>query len=104
MTGDLKITYRSVYYIQQELKEMPGFNTEITHKGTSFHVQTQDKGMSAQYVESIIYKSGKVLASRRTFYTSFLGSSNIQGKIREIIKEQHDTILKEIREGKFDHI
>lgn len=81
---------------------MAGFNTTVTRSGTDFHVQTQDKGRPANYVESTVYKSGRVLSSRKTFYTSFLDSPDLQDKIRKIIREQHDTILKEIEEGKFD--
>ncbi len=81
---------------------MQGFNTELKHKGVIFHIQTQDKGLGAQYVESLIYCSGKVLASRKTFYTSFLNSPDLNEKINQIIKTQHRQILKEISEGKFD--
>lgn len=81
---------------------MAGFNTTVTRSGTDFHVQTQDKGRPANYVESTVYKSGRVLSSRKTFYTSFLDSPDLQDKIRKIIREQHDTILKDIEEGKFD--
>jgi hypothetical protein len=87
-----------------KLKTMPGYNTDIEHNGVMFHVQTQDKGKSAQYVESIVYKSGKVLASRRTYYTRFLNSPPLYDKIKEIIDEQHEGILKDISEGIFDHL
>ncbi len=83
---------------------MPGYNTDIEHKGLMFHVQTQDQGASAQYVESIVYKSGKVLASRRTYYINFLNSATLYDKINEIINEQHEGILKDISEGTFDHL
>jgi hypothetical protein len=83
---------------------MSGFNTEIEHDGSAFHVQTQDQGTSAHYVESVIYRSGKVLSSRRTYYTSFLNSATLRNKICEIIQEQHSTILKEITDGLFDHL
>lgn len=81
---------------------MAGFNTTVNRGGVDFHVQTQDKGRPANYVESTVYKSGQVLSSRKTFYTSFLDSPDIQKKIKTIIEEQHNTILKEIAEGKFD--
>ena len=83
---------------------MPGYNTDIEHHGLMFHVQTQDQGANAQYVESIVYKSGKVLASRRTYYTNFLNSPTLNDKINEIIDEQHEGILKDISEGSFDHL
>ena len=81
---------------------MAGYNTTVTRSGIDFHVQTQDKGRPANYVESTIYKTGQVLSSRKTFYTSFLNSPDLQNKIKKIIEEQHNTILKEIAEGQFD--
>jgi hypothetical protein len=90
--------------INRKTGPMSGFNTEIKHMGSAFHVQTQDQGITAHYVESIIYRSGKVLSSRRTYYTSFLNSPALQGKICEIIQEQHSSILREITEGRFDHL
>jgi hypothetical protein len=83
---------------------MPGFNSEIKYKGGLFHIQTQDKGPTVQYVESFVYKSGKLLSSRKTFYTQFLSSPLLREKILQIMEEQHNTLLKEITEGKFDHI
>jgi hypothetical protein len=81
---------------------MAGYNTTVTRSGVDFHVQTQDKGRPANYVESTIYKSGQVLSSRKTFYTSFLDEPDLQNKINTIIEEQHNAILKEVEEGKFD--
>jgi hypothetical protein len=83
---------------------MPGQNTDIEHDGFLFHVQTQDQGASAHYVESTVYKSGKVLASRRTYYTNFLNSPTLPDTIKKIIDEQHEGILKDISEGFFDHL
>lgn len=83
---------------------MAGYNTTVTRKGVTFHVQTQDKGRTAHYVESTIFKSGRVLSSRKTFYTSFLDSPQLTDKIKEIIEDQHNTILREIAEGRFDHL
>jgi len=82
---------------------MDGFNTEIKHEGVTFHVQTQDKGPSAKYVESFIYLSGKLLSSRKTFYIPYLGHPQLQEKIHQIMEEQHQIILREIGDGRFDH-
>lgn len=86
------------------MKVMSGLNTEVVHNGKSYHVQTQDKGIDAHYVESLIYKSGKLLSSRRTFYTAFLSSSDLKERIMKIIDQQHNEVLKNINEGKFDHL
>lgn len=83
---------------------MAGFNSKIEHKGITFLVQTQDMGKPSHCVESLIYKSGKALAPRKTFYTQHLNSSDLQDKIKEIIEQQHNSILKSISEGKFDNL
>lgn len=83
---------------------MFGINTEITRNGKSFHVQTQDKGIDTHYVESLIYKSGRLLSSRRTFYTAYLKSPDLIEKIEKIVEEQHGEILKNIADGKLDHL
>lgn len=83
---------------------MAGINSTITRSGVDFHIQTQDKGKMAHYVESTVYKSGRVLSSRKTFYTAILDSPELKEQINQIIKEQHNTILSEIEEGKFDHL
>jgi hypothetical protein len=82
---------------------MTGFNIEVKYKGASFHVQTQDLGPGVRCVESLIYKAGKLLSSRKTYYTSFLANSHLQEKIHQIMEEQHNAILKEIADGKFEH-
>lgn len=86
------------------LNRMPGLNSELERDGDHYHIQTQDKGLGANYVESIIYKSGRVLSSRRAYYTSFLNSDALQDKIDIIIKEEHNSSLEEISKGKFDHL
>ena len=83
---------------------MRGFNSEIEHRGVRIHIQTQDKGKKAYYVESIVYASGKVLASRKTYYTPFLHHPDLGAKIQEIVKTQHSRILEEISTGQFDHL
>jgi len=83
---------------------MSGYNTEVKHNEALFHVQTQDKGRGANYIESIIYKSGRVLTSKKNFYTSSLNNKNLGEKIQQLSKEQHNSVIKEIKEGKFDHL
>jgi molybdopterin biosynthesis enzyme MoaB len=81
-----------------------GCNTKLDYKGLSVHVQTQDKGPSAHYIESLIYLSGKLAASRKSFYTHVLGTPGSKTAVRQIMEEQHGTILREIAEGKLDHL
>ncbi len=83
---------------------MRGLQTEITYKGNTVYIQTQDKGSKAQYVESLVYVSGKVLVSRKTSYTTFINTSNLRAKIKDIISSQHKKILEELSNGQLDHL
>jgi hypothetical protein len=79
-----------------------GYNTRVEYRGSSYIVQTQDKGLGARYVESLIYKSGKLLTSKKTSYTPSLSSPDVKVLIEQIMESQHKKILEEIVEGKFD--
>lgn len=80
---------------------MGGYNTRVDYKGGSYIVQTQDKGLSAQYIESLIYKSGRLLASRRAFYTAFIDAPDVKERIDRMMEEQHKAILGQIVEGRY---
>lgn len=81
---------------------MKGFNSEVRRKGKVFFVQTQETPMHT-CIESSVFLSGKLLTSRKTFYTQFLNSSDLEEKIQKLIEDQHYSLLNEIIEGKFDH-
>ena len=81
---------------------MAGFNTKIEHKGISYIVQTQDLGSPTYYIECLIYKSGRALPPRKTFYAHLLSSPTVKEKILQLLEEQHNAILKNISEGKFE--
>lgn len=83
---------------------MRGYNTQVERKGTRIHIQTQDLGKKAQYVESLVYASGKIIASRKTYYTSCLNQPDLDEKIKHMIETQHERILQEISTGNFDHL
>ncbi len=81
---------------------MGGYDTRVDFEGEAYIVQTQDKGLGAQYIESLIYKSGRLLASKRAFYTAFLGLPDAAERIGRMMEEQHKTTLGQIVEGRYD--
>lgn len=81
---------------------MAGFNSQVKYKGTSFHIQTQDKGTKVNQIESLIYKSGGIISSRKTSYASLLGDPDFEKKVNQLMKSHHLTIINEISQGKFD--
>ena len=45
-----------------------GFNTDVKYRGTVYHVQTEDKGAANPLVETLVYRGGEILGSRRLPY------------------------------------
>jgi hypothetical protein len=83
---------------------MRGYHTRLEHGRTLFLVQTQDKGAGAQYVETLVYSAGRLLTSRKSYYTPYLNSLNLSRRIEKLIDDQHQAVLKDIADGKLDGI
>jgi hypothetical protein len=81
---------------------MAGYDTRVDFRGQAYLVQTQDKGPGTQYIESLIYRSGRLLASKRAFYTALLGLPDSADRIARMMEDQHKAILEQIVEGRYD--
>lgn len=79
---------------------LTGFNTDIEHAGTTYHVQTEDKGRSNPLVESLVYASGEILYSRRTPYHDLLAENVDPQTIATIMERQHRAIVDAIGAGR----
>jgi hypothetical protein len=78
-----------------------GYDTRVDFRGQAYIVQTQDKGPAAQYIESLIYRSGRLLATKRAFYTALLGLPDAAERVNRMMEDQHKAILGQIVEGRF---
>jgi hypothetical protein len=79
---------------------LTGYNTDIDHAGTTYHVQTEDKGRSNPFVESLVYASGEILYSRRTPYEKILNEDTELKIVASMMERQHRTIVEVIRRGR----
>lgn len=78
-----------------------GYNTNIPYKGKVYHVQTEDNGIKNPVIVTLLYFHGSILASKKISYEHFAGSPDYKEKVRELMKEQHKTMLKELIRGKY---
>lgn len=81
---------------------LTGFNTDIEYGGTTYHVQTEDRGEKNPLIESLIYVGGEILASRRTEYRNLLEAGADEMAIRLLMERQHRAIVEAIRAGRLD--
>ena len=79
-----------------------GYNTDVRHGEVVFHVQTEDKGISNPYIESLVYVGGQVLASKRASYAEMIAEGKEEKDILAFMDHQHRTMIAAIRHGKLD--
>jgi hypothetical protein len=81
---------------------MTGLSAQVQRNGLTYYVQTQDMGLRANLIESLIYRSGKLLSSRKTVYTPYLDRPDLKEQVARIMQDQHERVVRDINEGKFD--
>jgi hypothetical protein len=83
---------------------LTGFNTDIEHSGTTYHVQTEDKGNSNPVVESLVYARGEILYSRRTPYHDLVEQEVDKEAIAALMEKQHRAIVEAVADGGLDRL
>jgi hypothetical protein len=78
-----------------------GFNTDVKYKGVVYHVQTEDKGRSNPIIETLIYKGGEILGSRRLPYADLLKTPDDESTITKLMEDQHKGMIIEVKRGRF---
>ena len=81
-----------------------GFNTDIEHNGTVYHVQTEDKGLNAPVILSLIYVGGAILASKRSAYDDLIAAGFNQQALTERLQRQHKLICAAISAGRIEDL
>jgi len=83
---------------------MRGINEEIQYKGLRIHLQIQDLGPREPVIQALLYKSGRLIHSRRVSYAPYLNQPNLAQKAQSLLQELHHSLIAEIHSGKFDHL
>jgi hypothetical protein len=80
-----------------------GFNTDVKYRGLVYHVQTEDKGKVNPLIETLIYKGGEILASRRLPYAELVRDADVdtEAAIGRLMEEQHKAMILEVKRGRF---
>jgi len=78
-----------------------GFNTDVKYKGVVYHVQTEDKGRDNPLIETLIYKGGEILGSRRLPYADLVPRGD-EAAITKLMEDQHKGMIMEVKRGRFD--
>ena len=80
-----------------------GYNTNLRHKGKTFHVQTEDSGVKRPHIISHIFADGgRIVATRKTSYSEHVDAENLEEIVRKLMKDQHKEMLVGLRDGIYD--
>jgi hypothetical protein len=77
-----------------------GFNTDIEFEGTTYHVQTEDKGLKTPLILSLVYVGGTIIASKRTPYKDLIETGFDEKTLTERLQRQHKLICAAIKAGR----
>ena len=78
-----------------------GFNSDVKYRGLVYHVQTEDKGQVNPLIETLIYRGGEILASRRLPYAELIEGQDVEDAISRLMEEQHNAMILEVKRGGF---
>jgi hypothetical protein len=81
-------------------KMITGFNTDVKHDGSVYHVQTEARGRDNPVLESLVYIGGTIIAKKMTPYADQLRQGATEEAIALLLKRQHQVIIAAIRAGR----
>jgi hypothetical protein len=77
-----------------------GYNTNVTYRGQTYHVQTEDSGSHNPLIITLLYLKGAILRSKKTSYAHLVGTSDFEEQLRTLMKEQHKEMIKDLFAGR----
>jgi len=86
----------------QENTMLAGINQNITHNGELYHIQTEDGGRKNPVINTVLFKEGVVVTTRKTPYSDILKSDKCELVVKEIMNEQHGAVVRELKQGRFE--
>jgi hypothetical protein len=79
-----------------------GFNSNVRVGEALFHVQTEDRGPTHPFLDTVVYLSGRVIHKRSTSYEQFasgVAGKDLPEKLHERLALQHRDVIAELEAG-----
>ncbi len=81
-----------------------GFNTDIKHEDTVYHVQSEARE-NELLLQTQVFVRGRCIGKRATSYADKAAESSFTDQAKEqILREQHRMVLDAIRDGRVDTV
>jgi hypothetical protein len=79
-----------------------GYNHNVSYRGKTFHVQTEDSGPVRPQLVTLLYLGGTIISSKKTLYADIIKVDHLEKVVEELAKEQHKGMLRSLTHGEFD--
>ena len=84
-----------------------GYNNDVEYRGKTFHIQTEDRGVNDDTIETQLFQGGAILDTNITNYTELV--EGLEGKprdkkIKSIMKASHKSLFKKLMAGEYDEM
>jgi hypothetical protein len=80
-----------------------GFNSNVHARDAVYHVQTEDRGPSHPYLDTVVYETGRVVYKQSTSYEAFAATAshdaNFAEQLHERLAQQHRDVIAQIEAG-----
>ena len=79
-----------------------GFNSNVRAGDALFHVQTEDRGASHPFLDTVVYQAGRVVYKRSTNYEQFAKGvypETLAQKLHDRLAQQHREVIAELQAG-----
>jgi hypothetical protein len=79
-----------------------GFNSNVRVGDATYHVQTEDRGPSHPFLDTVVYLAGRVVYKRSASYQQFakgMEPGALATKLHERLSQQHREVIAELEAG-----
>jgi hypothetical protein len=79
-----------------------GFNSNVRAGEALYHVQTEDRGLTHPFFDTVVYEAGRVIYKRSTSYEDFARATrpeSLPKLLHEKLAQQHREVLAELEAG-----
>lgn len=79
-----------------------GFNSNVRVGETLYHVQTEDRGPSHPFLDTVVYEAGRVIYKKSTSYQDLVALEKTEPdsqKLHEKLAQQHRDVIAELEAG-----
>ncbi len=81
-----------------------GLNTDVRHKGKTFHIQTEDSGVTNPVLTTHVFIGGTIIATTRSAYEDVLEADDLEKQVQGRMRAQHRETLVALKAGAFDEV